>query len=375
VTRESLAAAVYEEGKLTYALKSARATTQSMAKVRLSNRGTDDYVVKDAKLEVVDHAAGVVAAAGRSQVRLGTIAPPAKVTAASGDSLPSAVDAVEYARVATAGEVWEVLLTKDGTAGEGLLIEAGGGKPSGTTTPGGIEVQVPVISGWKTIAWLYPRHLFNKLVADSIEADRVRLCFHDEYRVKSVERFIPVGGVAPTTLSPTAASRLGSARGASVDAPPIGSSTRLAVGETVVLEFAPGAVAKDRQRDVFLVVTGQRLSRASLADATEQALSARGLTPSTLPTVFRLHPAEPNPFSAGTRVRFDLPRASKASLEVYDLQGRRVARLVDESLPAGTHVRDWSGIPERGGRIQPGVYLCRFVAGGFRAQEKLVLLP
>jgi hypothetical protein len=63
------------------------------------------------------------------------------------------------------------------------------------------------------------------------------------------------------------------------------------------------------------------------------------------------------------------------SLEVFDLQGRLVARLADELLPAGAHVREWTGVSERGGRTQPGVYLCRFVAGGFRAQEKLVLLP
>jgi hypothetical protein len=358
-----------------YALESARATTKSSAKVRLSNRRTDGYLLKDARLEVVDHAAGVLAVAGRGRVLVGTASPPARLTTPDGDTLAATADAAEYAHVAAVGDVWEVLLTEDGTAGKGVLIEAGGGKPRGPAAPGGIEVQVPWFGEWRTLTWLYPRRLFGRLVADSIETDRVRLCFHDEYRVKSVERFVPAGGVTPTTLAPTTVSWLSSAKAADADAPTVASNTQLGAGEALVLEFALGTAARDRQRDVFLVVTGQRISGASLAEVTEQALSARGVAASSLPTVFRLYPAEPNPFSAGTRVLFDLPRASRVSLEVFDLQGRRVARLADEPLPAGAHVREWAGLSERGGRTQPGVYLCRFVAGGFRAQEKLVLLP
>jgi Tol biopolymer transport system component len=358
-----------------YALESARATTKSSAKVRLSNRRTDGYLLKDARLEVVDHAAGVLAVAGRGRVLVGTASPPARLTTPDGDTLAATADAAEYAHVAAVGDVWEVLLTEDGTAGKGVLIEAGGGKPRGPAAPGGIEVQVPWFGEWRTLTWLYPRRLFGRLVADSIETDRVRLCFHDEYRVKSVERFVPAGGVSPTTLAPTTVSWLSSAKAADADAPTVVSNTQLGAGEALMLEFALGTAARDRQRDVFLVVTGQRISSASLADATEQSLSARGVAASSLPTVFRLYPAEPNPFSAGTRVRFDLPRAARVSLEVFDLQGRRVARLADEPLLAGAHVREWAGLSERGGRTQPGVYLCRFVAGGFRAQEKLVLLP
>jgi hypothetical protein len=37
----------------------------------------------------------------------------------------------------------------------------------------------------------------------------------------------------------------------------------------------------------------------------------------------------PNPFGAGTTVRFDLPEAAEVTLEVYDMVGRRVAVLAD----------------------------------------------
>ena len=61
--------------------------------------------------------------------------------------------------------------------------------------------------------------------------------------------------------------------------------------------------------------------------------------------------------------------------ELRNLQGRRVARLADELLPAGAHSRDWQGVRDGAGRAQPGVYLCRFTADTFRAEEKLVVAP
>lgn len=43
----------------------------------------------------------------------------------------------------------------------------------------------------------------------------------------------------------------------------------------------------------------------------------------------------PNPAADGTTIRFDLPRAAKASVVIYDLLGREVSRLADGQLPAG----------------------------------------
>src|SRR5262249_39947740 len=40
------------------------------------------------------------------------------------------------------------------------------------------------------------------------------------------------------------------------------------------------------------------------------------------------------PFQGGTRVRFTLPAAGRATLTVYDVQGRAVRTSFDESLPA-----------------------------------------
>ncbi len=56
-----------------------------------------------------------------------------------------------------------------------------------------------------------------------------------------------------------------------------------------------------------------------------------------LPDRFALEPNYPNPFNPVTTIRFALPTAEQVTLDVYDVVGRRIARLVDARLPAGFH--------------------------------------
>ncbi len=96
--------------------------------------------------------------------------------------------------------------------------------------------------------------------------------------------------------------------------------------------------------------------------------------PQVVPLSFALHQSEPNPFSHAARIRFELPHASKVRLEIFDLQGRRVAVLADGLYTPGAHACEWDG-RSGGWKARPGVYLCRLQAGSFQAQRKLVLVP
>jgi hypothetical protein len=89
---------------------------------------------------------------------------------------------------------------------------------------------------------------------------------------------------------------------------------------------------------------------------------------------FRLERPVPNPFRGATRIAFSLPSRTRARLEVYDVTGRLVARLVDGERAAGRHVVEWDGRALDGARAHPGVYLCRYVAGDRHETRRLVRL-
>ena len=61
-------------------------------------------------------------------------------------------------------------------------------------------------------------------------------------------------------------------------------------------------------------------------------------------------------------VAFSLMRvgtSAPVTADVYDLRGRLVSQIIDESIPAGRHVVTWGGEDESGKTVPPGIYLMR----------------
>jgi hypothetical protein len=81
----------------------------------------------------------------------------------------------------------------------------------------------------------------------------------------------------------------------------------------------------------------------------------------------------PNPFTGATSLRFAVPRDGRASLEVFNVAGRRVAQLLDRDLPAGHHTATWDGRDASGRRVASGVYLYRLTTGGESLTKEMVL--
>lgn len=92
------------------------------------------------------------------------------------------------------------------------------------------------------------------------------------------------------------------------------------------------------------------------------------------PSRLALEANAPNPFSAETRVRFELPRAATVRLAVYDAQGRLVATLIDGAHRGGAASLAWSGRDAAGARLDPGVYFLRLESDGEAVSRKIVLM-
>ena len=93
-----------------------------------------------------------------------------------------------------------------------------------------------------------------------------------------------------------------------------------------------------------------------------------------LPTVLRLLPNAPNPFTTDTTIRFDLPEAGEVELNVYDSAGRRVRSLISDVRGEGEHRVRWDGRSDRGQAMPSGIYFYRFRAGQYIESRRMTLL-
>lgn len=90
-----------------------------------------------------------------------------------------------------------------------------------------------------------------------------------------------------------------------------------------------------------------------------------------------LLPASPNPFVGNTQVRFVIPErlaGVTGSVTVHDLNGRLVARLLDDArLEAGERALAWDGTNGSGVRLAAGAYFVKLNAGGTSLSQKVIL--
>ncbi|MDF1573544.1 MAG: T9SS type A sorting domain-containing protein, partial [Bacteroidales bacterium] len=88
----------------------------------------------------------------------------------------------------------------------------------------------------------------------------------------------------------------------------------------------------------------------------------------TIPGSFALHPIYPNPMNDHTLIRFDLPQNADVTIEIFTLQGKKIATLLQQNLTAGNYTYNW----EPGESLPPSAYLCVFRAGAFRQVRKIL---
>lgn len=102
--------------------------------------------------------------------------------------------------------------------------------------------------------------------------------------------------------------------------------------------------------------------------------SEMGIEDQSIPTQFNLAQNYPNPFNPSTRISFDLPEQSFASMVVFNLLGQQVNVLVHKQLNAGRHMIEWNGTDQNGNMVASGVYFFELRAGAFVSRKKMLLL-
>jgi hypothetical protein len=96
--------------------------------------------------------------------------------------------------------------------------------------------------------------------------------------------------------------------------------------------------------------------------------------PDGLPGRFALHQNFPNPFNAGTTIRFSIGRPGLVTLGVYNILGQLIKTLYLGELPAGNQQISWNSTDRFDQPLASGVYFCRLEANGQSKIMRMVLL-
>lgn len=79
----------------------------------------------------------------------------------------------------------------------------------------------------------------------------------------------------------------------------------------------------------------------------------------------------PNPFKEYTTIEFSVKEKGWVSLDIYDLNGRKIQQLINRELDADTYYYDWNA-PNNGNEIQNGIYIVRLQSAGYNSILKVV---
>jgi hypothetical protein len=88
-----------------------------------------------------------------------------------------------------------------------------------------------------------------------------------------------------------------------------------------------------------------------------------------LPQAFSLSPNYPNPFNSSTTLRYSLPVQSSATIDIYDILGRKIQTLAEGIKPAGNYQIVWEARD-----IPSGAYFYRLTTGEFSQTRKMILV-
>jgi len=118
-----------------------------------------------------------------------------------------------------------------------------------------------------------------------------------------------------------------------------------------------------------LYYAGDTTANFCIKALTIESTSAIGRADNGIPSQFSLGQNYPNPFNPTTTIPYELTATSHVRVEVFDILGRKVATLVDQTQTAGSHEVSWDA-----SGAASGIYFYAIDAGDFAATRKMVLI-
>ena len=108
------------------------------------------------------------------------------------------------------------------------------------------------------------------------------------------------------------------------------------------------------------------------SDIVEAAVLA--IDEEVIPDSYALYQNYPNPFNPVTTIRYDLPERAVVSIRIFDIKGRIIRTLVQETHDPGRRVVVWDATNQNGEDVSAGMYMYMIQAGKFSQVRKMLLL-
>jgi inner membrane protein involved in colicin E2 resistance len=96
--------------------------------------------------------------------------------------------------------------------------------------------------------------------------------------------------------------------------------------------------------------------------------------PNNVPVVTELIGCYPNPFNPTTTIKFSLDGPQRVLIQIFDISGRIVSTLLDETRNKGTYTVTWNGMDNHGNSLASGIYLIQMKAGTYTVTRKITML-
>ena len=82
----------------------------------------------------------------------------------------------------------------------------------------------------------------------------------------------------------------------------------------------------------------------------------------------------PNPFNTETTISYSIPVNNNVSIEIYNIQGKKIKTLLNKYQTSGNHTVVWNGKDKRENSVNSGVYFCRITSGKFFSVKEMIVI-
>jgi len=93
-----------------------------------------------------------------------------------------------------------------------------------------------------------------------------------------------------------------------------------------------------------------------------------------LPGEFNLWQNYPNPFNPQTTIKFSLPQEVKVNIKIYNIVGKEITQLINETRISGEYEVTWDGRDSNGNQMPSGVYFIALITETYNKTIKAILI-